>query len=75
MARFGITMAGKDGKPCRPLLNACKDGMRRGQFRSHLKDRGGVIPCQGFYEWREESGKQPYYFSCRDGHPMTLADI
>ena len=32
--------------------------MRRGQFRSHLKERRCVTPCAGFYEWREEDGKQ-----------------
>src|SRR3954447_958191 len=74
-ARFGITLTGKDGKPRQPLLNARTDGMRRGQFRSHLRERRCVIPCQGFYEWREESGKQPYYFSRRDGQPMMLAGI
>src|SRR4051812_34284622 len=75
LARFGIKMTGKDGKPRAPLLNARTDGMRRGQFRSHLRERRCVIPCQGFYEWREESGKQPYYFSRRDGQPMMLAGI
>jgi putative SOS response-associated peptidase YedK len=75
MARFGITMTGKEGKPRPPLLNARTDGMRRGQFRSHLNQRRCVIPCQGFYEWREEEGKQPYYFSRADGQPLMLAGI
>lgn len=75
LARFGITMTGKEGKPRAPLLNARTDGMRRGQFRGHLKDRRCVIPCHGFYEWREEDGKQPYYFSRADGQPMMLAGI
>jgi putative SOS response-associated peptidase YedK len=75
LARFGINMIGRDGKPRPPLLNARTDGMKRGQFRSHLKDRRCVVPCQGFYEWRDENGKQPYYFSRADGRPMMLAGI
>jgi putative SOS response-associated peptidase YedK len=75
IARFGINLTGKDGKPRPPLLNARTDGMKRGQFRAHLKERRCVIPAQGFYEWREEGGKQPYYFSRADGAPLMLAGI
>src|SRR4051812_4931348 len=75
IARFGINLTGKNGKPRPPLLNARTDGMRRGQFRTHLKTRRCVIPAQGFYEWREEGGKQPYYFSRKDGAPLMLAGI
>jgi putative SOS response-associated peptidase YedK len=75
IARFGINLTGKDGKLRPPLLNARTDGMKRGQFRTHLKERRCVIPAQGFYEWREEGGKQPYYFSRADGAPLMLAGI
>lgn len=75
MARFGINLVGKDGKPRPPLLNARTDGLRRGQFRALLKGQRCVIPAQGFYEWREENGKQPYYFSRKDGKPLMLAGI
>lgn len=75
LARFGINMIGRDGKPRPPLLNARTDGLRRGQFSSLLKGKRCVVPCQGFYEWREEDGKQPYYFSRADGQPMMLACI
>jgi putative SOS response-associated peptidase YedK len=72
IARFGINLT---GKPRPPLLNARTDGMKRGQFRSHLKEQRCVIPAQGFYEWREEGGKQPYYFSRADSVPLMLAGI
>ena len=74
IARFGINLTGKDGKPRPPLLNARTDGMKRSQFRTH-KERRCVIPAQGFYECREEGGKQPYYFSRADGAPLMLAGI
>jgi putative SOS response-associated peptidase YedK len=75
VARFGINKVGAGGKPRPPLLNARTDGMRKGQFRSHLKSRRCVIPADGFYEWRDEGGKQPYYFSRKDGKPLMLAGI
>jgi putative SOS response-associated peptidase YedK len=75
VARFGITRNGPNGKPRPPLLNARTDGMRKGQFRTHLKKQRCVIPADGFYEWRDEGGKQPYYFNRRDGRPLMLAGI
>jgi putative SOS response-associated peptidase YedK len=68
-------MTGAGGKPRPPLLNARTDGIRRGQFRTHLKKQRCVIPAEGFYEWREEAGKQPYYFSRKDGKKLMLAGI
>ena len=75
LARFGINRLGSGDRRRPPLLNVRTDGMRKGQFRKHLKERRCVIPCEGFYEWREEGGKQPYYFSRKDGKPLMLAGI
>ena len=75
LARFGIHRNGPNGKPRPPLLNARTDGMRKGQFRTHLKKQRCVIPADGFYEWRNEGGKQPYYFARKDGKPLMLAGI
>ena len=75
LARFGINRLGSGDKPRPPLLNVRTDGMRKGQFRKHLKERRCVIPCEGFYEWRDEGGKQPYYFSRKDGKHLMLAGI
>jgi putative SOS response-associated peptidase YedK len=63
------------GNPRPPLLNVRTDGMRKGQFKKHLKKQRCVIPVEGFYEWRDEGGKQPYYFSRKDGKPLMLAGI
>jgi putative SOS response-associated peptidase YedK len=75
LARFGINRTGPGGKLRPPLLNARTDGMRKGQFRTHLRKQRCVIPAEGFYEWRDEGGKQPYYFSRKDGKPLMLAGI
>jgi putative SOS response-associated peptidase YedK len=47
LARFGINRLGSADKPRPPLLNVRTDGMRKGQFRKHLKERRCVIPCEG----------------------------
>src|SRR3954465_8456528 len=75
MAGFGIHMAGPGGKPRPLLLNARLDGMRRGQFRTYFSKQRCVIPAEGFYEWREEGGKQAYFFCRKDGKPLMLAGI
>src|ERR1700704_1850854 len=59
LARFGIHRLGSGEKPRPPLLNVRADGMRKGQFRKHLKKQRCAIPAKGFYEWRDEGGKQP----------------
>lgn len=75
IARFGINLTGREGKPRPLLLNARTDGMRRGQFRSHLKAQRCVIPAAGFYEFAPEEDRQPYHFYREDGLPLMLAGI
>ncbi len=50
IARFGINKIGLGGKSRPPLLNARTHGIRKGQFRTHLKKQRCVIPAEGFYE-------------------------
>jgi putative SOS response-associated peptidase YedK len=75
IARFGINRLLPNGKPRPPILNVRTDGLRKGQFRAHMTKQRCVIPAAGFYEWREEGGKQPYYFARKDGKPLMLAGI
>ena len=75
IARFGINRLLPSGKPRAPLLNIRTDGLRKGQFRTHMKQQRCVIPAAGFYEWREEGGKQPYYFARNDAKPLMLAGL
>jgi putative SOS response-associated peptidase YedK len=46
-------------------------------FRSAFKRTRCLIPVSGYYEWQETpSGKQPYYFTARDGSPaLTIAGL
>jgi putative SOS response-associated peptidase YedK len=45
-------------------------------FRDSFKRRRCLIPASGNFEWHDTpEGKQPYYFTRRDGAVMTIAGI
>jgi len=45
-------------------------------FRDSFKRRRCLIPASGYYEWvTTPEGKQPYYFTRRDGQVITVAGV
>jgi len=46
-------------------------------FRSAFKRNRCLIPVSGYYEWQDtRGGKQPWYFTARDGSPaLTVAGL
>ena len=45
-------------------------------FRSASKRNRCLYPASGYYEWHDTpEGKQPYYFTRRDGAPVTIAGL
>ena len=45
-------------------------------FRSAFKRNRCLIPASGYYEWENTpTGKQPYYYTARDGSPLTIAGL
>jgi putative SOS response-associated peptidase YedK len=45
-------------------------------FRGAFEKSRCLIPASGYYEWRDTpEGKQPYYFTRRDGQPVTIAGL
>jgi putative SOS response-associated peptidase YedK len=45
-------------------------------FRDALQRTRFLIPASGYYEWQDTpDGKQPYYFTRRDGQPITFAGL
>src|SRR5665811_2331962 len=45
-------------------------------FRSAFKRTRCLIPASGYYEWLNTPiGKQPYYYTARDGSPLTIAGL
>jgi putative SOS response-associated peptidase YedK len=48
----------------------------KSMFRDSFKQRRCLMPATGYYEWHDTpEGKQPYYFTRRDGQVMTIAAI
>jgi putative SOS response-associated peptidase YedK len=45
-------------------------------FRRAFQRTRYLIPASGYYQWHDASdGKQPYYFTRRDGAPITIAGL
>ncbi len=45
-------------------------------FRTAFKRSRCLIPASGYYEWlTTATGKQPYYYTARDGSPLTFAGL
>jgi putative SOS response-associated peptidase YedK len=45
-------------------------------FRGAFRSRRCLMPASGYYEWHDApGGKQPYYFTRRDGQPITFAAV
>jgi putative SOS response-associated peptidase YedK len=45
-------------------------------FRDAFRRLRCLIPASGYYEWQNTpTGKQPYYYTARDGSPLTIAGL
>ncbi len=45
-------------------------------FRAAFKRNRCLVPASGYYEWlATPTGKQPYYYTARNGSPLTLAGL
>ena len=81
LARFlvwGLKLPWLDGRPDPPkLINARGETVgEKPAFREAFARRRCLIPVSGFYEWQKrDDGKQPFYFSARDGRLLALAGL
>jgi putative SOS response-associated peptidase YedK len=58
------------------LINARADTVaEKPAFRAAFKKRRGLVPADGFYEWKRENGKTPYYFRLKDESPFAFAGL
>lgn len=44
-------------------------------YRAPFRRHRCLIPADGFYEWHEEHGKQPYYIHRADNRPLAFAGL
>ena len=46
-------------------------------FKEAYAQNRCLVPCSGWYEWRDEGGprKQKYYFSAANNEPLLMAGI
>jgi putative SOS response-associated peptidase YedK len=78
--RWGL-IPGWWGKPLKEMrlatFNARAETVaEKPMFRAAFKTRRCLIPASGYYEWlTTPEGKQPYYFTRRDGQVTTIAGI
>ena len=77
-ARWGlIPYWAKDSKIGYSTFNAMAETVaEKPAFREAYKKRRCLVPASGYYEWaKRPHGKQPYYFTSRDGSLLTFAGL
>src|SRR6202171_6097072 len=78
LVRWGLIPSWvKDPRKFALLINARAEGIaEKPSFRAAIRRRGGLVPADGFYEWRREGkSKRPYFIRARGGEPMAFAGI
>ena len=75
--RWGLVPSGTRGTPSgAPMINARAETVaERPSFRSALLRRRCLIPADGFYEWRRDSGRRPMRITLASGEPFAFAGL
>lgn len=76
--RWGLVPAWSKGPDNRySMINARAESVStKPAYRGAFRGRRCLIPAEGFYEWRAESGeKTPYLIRRRDGGPFAMAGL
>lgn len=78
MLKWGLVpFWSKDSSSGPPLINArAETAAVKPAFRAAFRRRRCLIPSDGFYEWKRESGKkQPYFVSLAGGEVFAFAGL
>ena len=75
--RWGLVPAWSKGLDKRfSMINARAETLsEKPAYRGPFKKHRCLIPADGFYEWHEENGKQPYYIHSTQDQPLVFAGI
>lgn len=75
--RFGlIPHWARDAKIGYKLINARSEtAHKKPAFCDAFAKRRLIVPATGFYEWRKDNGKRPWFYGMEGGAPMGLAGI
>lgn len=78
LARIDATWGIKPAWAKKLLINAQAETVdQKPTFRDAFQHRRCLVPCTGYYEWRDEGGKrkQKYHFHSADGQGLLMAGI
>lgn len=76
--RWGLRVAAvrSDGSPAVPINARAETAASRPAFREALKGRRGLVPADGFYEWRGAPGRRrPHHLSLPGRALFALAAL
>ncbi len=58
------------------MINARKEGLAsKNAFKAAFKRKRCLIPANGFFEWKKENGKQPWYFHLLEAKTFAFAGL
>jgi putative SOS response-associated peptidase YedK len=72
LVRWGFVPSwSKEVRPGRPLINArAETVLEKPAFRNALARRRGLVPADGWYEWRGEPGRKRPFHIHKPGHAL-----
>lgn len=76
--KWGLELPWTKGPQTGPkLINARSETvLEKPAFREAFQTRRCLVPADGFYEWQKRpDGRQPFYFTWKNGGPLALAGI
>ncbi len=76
--RWGLVPSWSKGPDSRyTMINARAETVAsRPAYRGPFRHRRCLVPANGFYEWKQETGgKQPYFITLASGEPFAFAGL
>jgi len=76
MVHWGYLSPWAKEKAFGQAINAKREKLLGGYYRSMMKTGRVIVPVDGWYEWTGEKGnKQPWYIRAKTGAPLFLAAL